>query len=130
MAATDPGFLRRVLVADAFISGAAGVLMAVGAPVLQPMLGVPATLLQVAGTSLIPFAAFLRYLARREPPDRAWIWAVIALNLAWVAGSAALVVTGHVELTALGYAFVLVQAAMVVAFAEAQYLGLRKLAAP
>jgi hypothetical protein len=42
---------------------------------------------------------------------------------------ALLLVTGHLELTALGYAFVLVQAVLVAALTEAQYVGLRRLAA-
>jgi hypothetical protein len=88
MATASPLFLRRVLVADAMICGAAGLFMALAASLLQSILGVPATLLRVAGASLVPFAAFLLYLARREPPDRTWVWAVIALNPAWVAGSA------------------------------------------
>jgi len=52
------------------------------------------------------------------------------LNTAWVAESTLLLLGGWVNLTGLGYAFVLFQALVVAGFAEAQYLGLRRSSAP
>jgi hypothetical protein len=123
-------FLRRVLVADAAISGATGVLMMAGAPMLAPALGIPAELLRWAGLSLLPFAALVVHLSRRAHLARGGVGTVIALNAAWVVASVALLVSGQVAPTTLGYAFVIVQAVAVAGLADLQYFGLRKTAAP
>jgi hypothetical protein len=122
---TSP-FLRRALIADGAISGATGVLMVLAAGFLDGLLGVPGALLRYAGLSLIPFAAFLLYLARRPSLASATVWLVIALNVAWVVGSGFLLVSGLIDPTALGYAFIIVQAVAVAVFVELQYVGLRR----
>lgn len=120
-------FLRRALYADAAISGATGLLMMLGAGLLQDILGVPDSLLYYAGLSLLPFAALLVYLATRESLARPVIWAVIVYNALWAIDSILLLFTGWVAPTALGYAFISAQAVVVAIFAELQYLGLRRL---
>lgn len=122
----DSNFLRRALLADAAVSAAAGLLMAVGADPLQELLHVPARFLLVAGLILIPYALELVLLTRRRPLSAPLVWAVIATNVAWALASVLVLLTGHVQPNALGYAFILVQAIAVAAFAEIQYVGLRK----
>lgn len=119
-------FLRRVLFADALVSGITGLLMLLGAGMLQDLLGIPAVLLRWAGLSLIPFALIVAALARRRSIARAGVWAIILLNFAWTGGSILLLASGWIEPNGLGQAFILVQAFAVVAFAEMQYMGLRK----
>ncbi len=51
-----------------------------------------------------------------------------AMNILWAVDSALLLLTGWVAPTGLGLAFVLVQAGAVAVLAEAQYLGLRRMA--
>jgi len=119
-------FLRRALLADAAVSGAAGLLMAAGAGPLQELLHVPAQLLFVAGMILVPYALELVLLTRRRPQGGLLVWAVIATNAAWSLGSVLILLTGIVQPNALGCAFILVQAIAVAAFAEIQYVGLRK----
>jgi hypothetical protein len=119
-------FLRRALLADAAVSGAAGLLMAAGAGPMQELLHVPKQLLLVAGVILIPYAFELALLARRDPPSALLVWAVIATNVTWALGSVLLLISGIVRPNALGYAFILVQALAVAAFGEIQYVGLRK----
>lgn len=119
-------FLRRVMLADAATSGASGLLMAFGAGPLESLLGVPAPLLRYAGLSLLPFAALVAYLATRESLPRPAVWAVIVLNALWAVDSLLLLAAGWVGPTAVGYAFVIAQALVVAAFAEAQYVGLRR----
>ena len=123
---TSP-FLRRVLLADAATSGASGLLMTFASGTLEEWLGVPTGLLRYAGLSLLPFAALVAYLATRESPPRAAVWAVIVLNALWAVDSILLLAGGWVGPTALGYTFVIAQALIVAAFAEAQYVGLRRL---
>lgn len=119
-------FLRRVLVADAVTSGATGLLMLGAASLLESQLAVPASLLRYAGLSLLPFAAFVGWLATRETVSRAAIWTVIVCNVLWTADSLLLLLVGPVEPNALGQAFVIAQAVVVGLFAEAQIVGLRK----
>lgn len=125
MSFTTSSFLRRVLTADAAISGATGALMIVAADSLAGLLDVPATLLRYAGIGLIPFVAYVFYLSRRESLASASVFLVIALNVAWVIASGVLLFSGQIHPNALGYGFVIAQAIAVAAFAEMQYVGLR-----
>ena len=127
MTALRSSFVRRILVADAAISGATGVLMVAASAWLEGLLGVPSTLLQYAGASLLPFAIVVMWLARREQVSAAGVWAVIAANALWAFDSVALLFTGWVEPTAAGYAFIVFQAIVVAALAELQYVGLRRI---
>ncbi|MBB4822153.1 hypothetical protein [Pseudomonas sp. TUM22785] len=118
--------LRRVLQLDALVSGAAGLLMTLGAGPLSSLLALPAALLTGAGLSMLPWCAVLLWLARRETLDRRAVWAVIAVNAVWVVDSLLLLVSGWVQPTLLGQAFVIAQALAVVLFAELQFFGLKR----
>jgi hypothetical protein len=118
--------LRRVLFADAATCFATGLLMIFGSGFLEQILGLPAGLLRYAGISLMPFAAFLVYLATRENLSQAIVWTVIVLNVLWTADSLLLLVTGWVAPTELGYAFVIAQALGVAVFAGLECFGLKK----
>lgn len=118
--------LRAALALDAAASGAAGVVMLAGAEMLAPLLGLPATLLAVAGTALLPFALVVGLLARRVPPSRRLAWAVVGVNEAWVVASVALLLGPWVAPSALGVAFVLALAGVVAVFAVLQALALRR----
>ena len=118
--------LRYALIGDAAASGATGLLLALGAGALTGLLGLPEALMREAGLILLPYAAAVAYLGTRTTVSRRAVWAVIAMNGIWVAGSLLLLVSGWVAPTMLGYAFVLAQALVVLVFAEAQYFGLRR----
>ncbi|BCD85438.1 hypothetical protein PSm6_18450 [Pseudomonas solani] len=122
--------LRRVLQLDALVSGAAGLLMTLGAGPLSSLLALPAALLTGAGLSMLPWCAVLLWLARRDTLDRRAVWAVIAVNAVWVVDSLLLLVSGWVQPTLLGQAFVIAQALAVVLFAELQFFGLKRSAEP
>lgn len=119
-------FLRRALIIDAVISGASGLLMLAGAAPLSRILGVSTELLTSAGLSLLPFTAFLIWLCTRAALPRTTVWLVIALNIGWVIGSIALLFVDGLNPSGFGIAFILVQAIAVAAFAEIQYVGLRR----
>ena len=120
--------LRYALVGDAVASGATGLLLALGAGALAGLLGLPEALMRSAGLILLPYAAVVALLGTRATMSRRAVWAVIAVNGVWVADSLILLASGWVSPTALGYAFVLAQALVVLLFAEAQYFGLRRAA--
>ena len=88
--------------------------------------GLDAIVLAAAGLGLLPCAAFIALVATRPTMPRAAVWAIIVLNALWVVGSVLLLTHGGLAPTALGYAFVLGQAAVVALLAELEYLGLRR----
>jgi hypothetical protein len=116
---------RLLLTVDGAVSGATGLVMAAGAAHVAPALDLPPALLRYAGAALLPFAALVLHFARLPAPSRARVWAVVALNVAWVAGSALVLIAGVVTPNALGLAFVIFQALVVALLAELQYLSLR-----
>jgi hypothetical protein len=118
-------FLRRILLLDAAISGAAGLVMGIGAGALEGWLGVPATLLRYAGWSLLPFAWLLVTLARRDALPRGAVVAVIVANAAWVVASVVVLIVGGFRPNVMGYVFVLGQAVAVAVLAEMEAMGLR-----
>ncbi|MCC7275679.1 MAG: hypothetical protein IT561_23615 [Alphaproteobacteria bacterium] len=125
-AARSATFLRRALLADAAISGAAGLVCVLGAGTLGGLLHMPEPLLRYAGIALLPFTAFVLWVATRDRPARAAVWAVIVCNAAWAADSVLLLLSGWIDPSALGLVFIAVQAAAVAVFAELQYVGLRR----
>ena len=119
-------FLRRALLADALISGATGLLMLIGANVLASLLGLPEALLRYAGLVLLPYGALVAYVATREQLRRWAVWTVIVANAIWAVDSIILLLSGWLTPNALGYAFIIFQALVVAAFAEIQYIGMRR----
>jgi hypothetical protein len=119
-------FLRWALFADAVTCIATGLLMMLGSGRLEQFLGLPAALLRYAGVSLLPFATFLVYLAKRENLSPPAVWTAIVLNALWTAASFMILLTGWVAPTELGYTFVIAQALGVAVFAGLERFGLRK----
>ncbi len=119
-------FLRGLLIADAATSAGAGLVMVAGADALAAPLGIPAALLHYAGLALLPFAALVAVLATRPRLARGAVWAVVAVNAAWVLESILLLVAGWIDPTVLGYGFVIVQALAVAIFAELQVVALKR----
>jgi hypothetical protein len=117
--------LRRVLWADAIVSAAVGALMALGAPALHGLLGLPVALLLIAGVALLPYAAYLVWLATRPCVPRAAVWLPIALNLVWAVDCGLVLFGAGAHPTALGEAFIALQIVTVLAFAELEFIGLR-----
>lgn len=118
-------FLRSVLAADAVASGATGLLCLAGAGVLGPVLGLPTPLLRSAGFILLPYVGVLAWLLTRAGVSRRAVWALVVTNAVWAIESLILLGSSWVAPTALGHAFVLLQAAVVAGFAVAQAFALR-----
>jgi hypothetical protein len=118
--------LRRALVLDALASGGNGILTAAGARILASFCNLPESLLIYSGLSLLPFAAIVGLLARRDALPVAIVWAVIAYNALWSLDSIVLLLSGWIAPNAFGLVFVIGQALVVAALAECQYIGLRR----
>ena len=61
-------YLRKVLLADAVVSGAAGLAMIGGADFTHGLLGLPSPLLFWAGVALVPFVTMLALIVRSLSP--------------------------------------------------------------
>ena len=118
--------LRRALALDAAACAAMGALLAVAAAPLAAWLGLPAPFLRGAGLLLLPCAAVLAWLAIRQDVPRLAAFAVIAVNLVWITDSLLLLAGGWFAPTGLGIAFVLAQAATVLALTAMEATGLTR----
>ena len=118
--------LRLALLGDAAASGATGLLLATAGGPLAPLLGLPTPLLRDAGLVLLPYAAFVAWAGTRDRLPRWAVRAAIVINLLWAADSALLLAAGPMSPAALGTAFVLAQALVVLGFAIAQWSALRR----
>ena len=120
------GFLRRVLFADALSSAAMGVVLCLFNDQAASILNVPAELLSQAGFGLLPFAAFVAFVASRAIPSRTAVWIIMALNAVWIVDSVLLLFGGWVQPNLLGQAFIVTQAVFVLVLTELEYMGLKR----
>ncbi|GAA3390824.1 hypothetical protein [Cryptosporangium minutisporangium] len=121
--ATDR-LLRLALRIDGVASGALGVGLLALAGVAEDRLGASTALTVSVGIFLVLFGAALVLLAARPRIPPAAVWVIIIGNLGWVAESVILAVSD--DLTGLGVALTLAQAAAVLVFADLEYAGLRR----
>ena len=119
-------FLRRAILGDAIFSGVSAVLLSFGAAMLAPLLNLPEALLRETGLFLIAYAALVGWLGTRQSLPKLMVGVVIAGNAAWTISSIVLLFSGAVTPNLLGEALVAMQAIAVGAFAELQYIGLRR----
>lgn len=116
-------FLSRVLWLDALSCAA---IFAIGVSLAVPVsdwLGLPLVVVNAAGWICLAAGGLLAFLAVR--PIRALLALAIAGNIAWIAASLAVWFGWSSELTALGHAVVLAQAAAVALFVTLELRGLR-----
>lgn len=113
--------LRQSLQLDAIASGAMGVGLAALASPAEKHLGLPVGLSIGVGIFLLVWAGFVGWAASRD--SRALGREIALLNVGWIALS--VVALSVLDLTGVGVAFVIVQAAAVAVFAELQWLGAR-----
>jgi len=119
-------FLRRAIQADAIFSGISALLLTFGAGELAPLLNLAEALLRETGLFLIAYAALVGWLGTRQSMPKALVGIVIAGNAAWTLTSIALLLSGAVTPNLLGEAAIAMQAIVVGALAELQYIGLRR----
>lgn len=126
MRQADPSrFLSLLLWADAASAAATGILQVAAAPVLARWFGLPPALVLASGAVLLAVAVFAGALARS--PRRGGVLALVGLNAAWVLGCLDLLVAGSAG-TALGSAWLVVQAVAVGALAELEWVALKRVA--
>ncbi|VVE30538.1 hypothetical protein PPN31114_03638 [Pandoraea pneumonica] len=122
-------FLARVMLADAIVSGAVGLLQVLAAAPLAALLDLPADGLRVTGLVLLVYGAALVWLVRRTTLPASAAWVVIAINVIWALDCGVLLASSWIAPNALGAAFIGVQIVTVLVFAELTLIGLRRRAA-
>ncbi|MFT4101154.1 MAG: hypothetical protein QM674_08995 [Burkholderiaceae bacterium] len=118
-------FLRIVLSIDAITCAAVGVLQVALSGLLTQWLGLGTTLLLETGWFLIGYAAFLLILSRSRAIRTGLLIAVIEANVVWGLGCLLLAFASDLPITALGKAYLCVQALSVFALAAMQWRGRR-----
>jgi hypothetical protein len=118
--------LRFALRLDAAATFATALPMCFASGALAGWTALPQALLFGAGLFMLGYAAVVGGLSRRATLPRWAVWTVIVGNALWALDCAALAFVGVVSPSALGVAFLLVQAVIVFAFAELQFVGLRR----
>ncbi|MCU0762642.1 MAG: hypothetical protein ACK40L_02995 [Hydrogenophaga sp.] len=124
---TSPSGLRKVLWFDAVTGVGTGAIQLSASGLLAGWLGLPVALLQGSGLAIFAFVALAAWLALQPSPSRAGLTVIVVCNFAWALGCLALVFGGAAGLTALGVAYLMVQAIAVLVLAELQWMGLKRL---
>lgn len=118
--------LYFALVLDAVATAATGAVMLLFASELESLLHLPSTLMIAAAVFMLAYALVIAVLSRRESLPRWAVWTVIVGNAVWAVDCTALAFVGWLAPSALGVAFLLLQAVVVAGLAELQYFGLRR----
>ncbi len=127
MKSDDPyRLLRGALLGNPTFSTFCGLTLLAFGGVLAPKLGVPAAALRSVGAVLLPFAWALARTARSQPMARNEAWLAVALDLLWVAGSAALLLGNLWPLRPAGTWAVLGVGDVVLLCAVLQWVGLAR----
>ena len=125
--------LRRTLLANAFFSALAGLVLAAEAETIAAVafakdfqiLGFGAAdILLETGLALVVFAAVVYFVARRPRINLRWAKIICALDAFWVVDSALLMIVASGLFTALGMELVILQAIAVAVFAGLEALSI------
>jgi hypothetical protein len=116
--------LRRALQANGVFSALSGVLLLIASERIAALIGLEQSL-WLTGLLLLLFAAGLFRNAARAEINQTEAWIAVALDVAWVVGTGALLFAGVFSTT--GNWIVAVIGDVVLLFAVLQFWGLRKL---
>lgn len=123
----DSRRLRLVLGVNAVVSGMAGLLVAVAAPIIDSLLGTGTpVVVRIVGSALVVFAVGVYLVSRAEGSlFEKGVLEITILDFGWVIASVATVVAGW--FSPLGNALVLAVAIVVGTFGALELSGLRQI---
>ena len=127
-AMSPSNFMRNVLRMDALSCVACGLLQVIFTSQMASHLNLPQSLVAYTGEFLLVYAAAVAFVSTRRPIPRAVVWVLVAGNLGWAASCLLLLASGQVAPSALGTAYVVMQALTVALLAGLQLFGLRSAA--
>lgn len=119
--------LRRTLQVDGLSSALIGIMMAAGAGPTAALMGLDSPpALAVMGIVLVAHGIILFTGANRERVDPRLTWYTIIGNVAWLVGSAVILLTGILPLTVAGWWIIAIVADIVTVYVVLQFIGLRR----
>ena len=124
---SEAALLRRALLGNAAFSATCGALIMIFDARISGLMSNLEHHLWPLGILLLGFSALLVWFSTRPTVSSASVNAVIAADLAWVAGTVVLLAGWHGLLTPAGVWILAAVGLLVFAFAELQWLGLRRL---
>ena len=122
---TRSRWLRVSLLIDAAVTGANGLAYVVAATLLTTVLGPPVPFLIGIGVFLSCYAAAILRVGRAQPIPVGGVWFAVLLNASWALVSVLHAATAD-WLTTVGRVWGVLQAGVVLGFAIAQVIGLRR----
>jgi hypothetical protein len=127
MTRTKNSLLRNALRANAAFSGISGIIAIIDAEIIADFMGTGTALIyMILGLNLVIYAGITLYYAGQEAIDKRFAWFAVIADGIWVIASAAILLTNAFDLSVGGKWLVLILADVVLAFAIAQYIGLRR----
>lgn len=126
-AASGDSLLRFALRADATLCAGLGLLIAMAADPLSRLSGLSATSEWIGGAALVVYGAALFMLAGLPDVRRVGVGVLVG-NIAFAVLVAVVLAAGWLPLTEFGSVAAIAFTTVTVAFAYAQYLGVRRLA--
>jgi hypothetical protein len=123
---TSALFLRRVLWADAAITGATALLQLLDTNLLIELLLLPRALLVESACVMLASSLFLAWFAGRAAVRPLWVWCAIGANLLWLVGCGELLLNDALKPSLIGQGFIAVQALTTGVLAALEWIGLRK----
>jgi hypothetical protein len=114
-------FLRRVMAIDAIATGAMALGFVAMAGPLSEIFGLPSLALTCIGLVLLPFAAWVGWLAKQRHPPLKLVRILVAANVIWAADSLLLAFGNWMPLTAIGTEFVAFQAVITLVAATLEW---------
>lgn len=118
--------LKNVLLLDAVLTGANGLVYVVGATVLDSQLGPSPAVIVGLGIFMLAYASAAALLGTRRPVSRLAVGLIADGNIVWALASVLVLVFGWLGLTSAGTVWTLMQAALVAGFAALQMMALRR----
>lgn len=126
-AAPRDGLLRGALKADAVASIGSGLAYVVANGPVSDLLGLPPAFLVVVGAFSVVYGSYAWYLGTRSRVSPSAGRLIAAGNWGWMLASIAMAVIGWHDPTTTGTVWIVLQGLLVGAFADAQFLGARRI---
>ena len=122
-----PGFLRTALRVDGWSTSAFGAVLLAGATTLRAPLGLPTAWSVPFGVAMLGGGLALLLIAGYPEIPARHASVVVIVNALSVLGMVALALSGLIDLTGVGVAFLFIGASAVAVFAALEFVGLRRI---
>jgi len=128
MSTNNSSLLRNALIGNSIFCTTSGVAFALFSAPIASFLGLSTSwVILVLGIGLALYGVEVFYFARKDSIDESFAKFVIGADVAWVIGSALLIFTTLVTFTTPGKWAIAIIADIVLVFAIAQYVGLKRM---